>query len=265
MSGKGSPVEKYGYDAVIPADVLFNKDLSDRAKILYALLRNLSYQTGYAFARNERLQEFFGGCSEATISRLLKQLVDAKAIRIEGGDGGRQIRKIFVGEVYLHNLRKNEEVNPLKNEEVTNNSIKNNKKGKKKTAAVTKDVILEWLDRWAVGLNWANPADEGRVQGLVNELHAFVDMRFAKGRDMLTLRTASLLAGKLVSNSDGYYDKVPAMRFMLMKAIDKGWDSVWPIKQENQDEYQDFLKREYGIVPEAPKAQEYGDGDAGWL
>ena len=50
-------INKIGYFAVIPATVLFNKELKPNAKLLYALITTLANKEGYCFASNKYLGE----------------------------------------------------------------------------------------------------------------------------------------------------------------------------------------------------------------
>lgn len=88
--------EKPGYYAIIPAPVLFDEDMPDRAKLLYGVMSTMTGMTGYCFASNSYLMRLFG-ISERTLQNYLRSLKDAGAIRIEDGDGGSSTRKIYCG------------------------------------------------------------------------------------------------------------------------------------------------------------------------
>ena len=51
---------KIGYYAVIPATILFNKDLKANEKLLYAIITILSNKEGYCFASNAYLSNLLG-------------------------------------------------------------------------------------------------------------------------------------------------------------------------------------------------------------
>lgn len=59
--------------AVITAPVLYNKNLSDKQKLLIAVISNLSNEKGYCFASNQYLADVLG-CDKLTISRHLSAL-----------------------------------------------------------------------------------------------------------------------------------------------------------------------------------------------
>lgn len=59
-------MENHNWYAVIPASVLMDNNLSDKQKLLIALVSNLSNEKGYCFASNRYLGERLN-CSEVTI------------------------------------------------------------------------------------------------------------------------------------------------------------------------------------------------------
>lgn len=63
----------HNWYAVLPAKVLLSKELSDKQKLLIALISNLSNERGYCFASNRYLGECLD-CSESTIKDHLKKL-----------------------------------------------------------------------------------------------------------------------------------------------------------------------------------------------
>ena len=89
-------MEKPSYWAVLVAPVLYNPDLPDFTKLLYAVISSLTEQTGYCWASNERLARDFRKTTR-TIQRSLRELQEAGYIRIEDGDGGPGRRKIYAG------------------------------------------------------------------------------------------------------------------------------------------------------------------------
>ena len=72
--------EKPNYYAVIPAEVRYDKELKDKAKLLYGEITCLSNEYGYCYASNK----YFANLYEvdlSTISRLIKNLVDRGYIK----------------------------------------------------------------------------------------------------------------------------------------------------------------------------------------
>ena len=66
-------VVQHSWFAVIPAEILLHKEISDKGKLLYALVSNLSNEKGYCFALNKYLAEKLN-CSKDTITRHLTEL-----------------------------------------------------------------------------------------------------------------------------------------------------------------------------------------------
>lgn len=99
------PREQFSAWANIPARVLFDREISDRAKLLYGLISCMSNSYGFAFAKNSTLMRYLN-VEERSLQRTLKQLLDGGYIRIEDGSGGRgTLRKIFTVDVCPRNPR----------------------------------------------------------------------------------------------------------------------------------------------------------------
>ena len=86
----------HNWYAVLPAKVLLSKELTDKQKLLIALISNLSNERGYCFASNRYLGECLD-CSESTIKEHLKKLEDLGIL-------GRVIKLKENGEVDFRSL-----------------------------------------------------------------------------------------------------------------------------------------------------------------
>lgn len=74
-------MEQPNYYAIIPANVRYDNELSDKAKLLYGEITSLCDKEGYCWATNEYFSKLYQ-TSEKTITRNLKQLEDKMYINL---------------------------------------------------------------------------------------------------------------------------------------------------------------------------------------
>ena len=135
------------YYAIIPANVRYDKNLKDKAKLLYGEITALCNEKGYCWASNRYFAELYS-VSIKTISTLIKNLIDNGYIYSEiiYKDGSKEIDKRYLKLVNnpienIVNTPMEEKVNtPMEekvkdNNTVINNTIINNKKEKKEKAS----------------------------------------------------------------------------------------------------------------------------------
>ena len=79
------PREQFSAWANIPARVLFDREISDRAKLLYGLISCMSNSYGFAFAKNSTLMRYLN-VEERSLQRTLKQLLDGGYINGTSAD-----------------------------------------------------------------------------------------------------------------------------------------------------------------------------------
>ncbi len=133
--------EKPNYFAVIPANVRYDKDLKDKAKLLYGEIVALSNQYGYCYASNKYFANLYG-VTTTTISLLIKNLIDKGYIESEiiYKEGTKEILnrylKIFK-EGYLKNLKHNN--TSINNKENNNINIITKERFKKPTLEEVKE------------------------------------------------------------------------------------------------------------------------------
>ena len=67
--------DKPNYYAILPANIRYDTELRDKAKLLYGEITALCNKNGYCFASNKYFAELYG-VTTTTISTLIKELVD---------------------------------------------------------------------------------------------------------------------------------------------------------------------------------------------
>lgn len=244
--------EHFSIYTVFPTSLFFRRDISDSQKMLYGLLSCMADSKGYAYPRNATLQRYLGGVSHDTVSRRLKALEEVGAIRIEGGEGGPGIRKIYIVGVDFANIRKNayvEDDNLRKSAEGTQYK-EQKKKNNNKKARATEEEVSDWITKWAVSLGY----ERELTTGLIADFFGFVDSRKAKGKPFLTIRAVSMQANKLVKNAGhpGTTEAIARMRYMLRSSITHNWEEVYPIDERTERDFWLWAGQEYGLnQPEA--------------
>lgn len=254
--------EQFSAWANIPSKVLFDHELSDRAKLLYGLISCMSNAYGFAFAKNSTLQRYLG-VEERSLQRTLKQLLDGGYIRIEDGSGGRgMLRKIYTVDVRPKNPVNPDGVNPDKSDGVIINSSNNKKRNNKRPSAQLSDeALLEWFDNWAVRLE----ADPEETIRLCQDLHAFCEVRKAKRKPILTVNAAGRHAAKLLAYAADFPDnKIPAMRYVLSQSIESNWEKLYPI--DKPEAFYRWLHDNYGVTAKPEARNDTPDEEeAEWL
>lgn len=122
--------EKPSYYAIIPANVRYDNELKDKAKLLYGEITSLSTKEGYCYASNKYFANLYN-VSTTTISLLIKNLVDKGYIESEiiYKEGTKEILKRYlkiIKDPYLKNLKY-----PIKENLKDNNTSNNNTSIKK--------------------------------------------------------------------------------------------------------------------------------------
>lgn len=120
--------QQASYFGILPAEVRYNKDITDFAKILYAEFMALSNTYGYCFATNKYFAELYDRDAD-TVSRAVTQLRRCGFIKVDIIDSFQ--RKIYpLVAVGVRQNSRGGTVNSSKgyDENVDNNNIINNKK-----------------------------------------------------------------------------------------------------------------------------------------
>ena len=247
--------EHFSIYTVFPTSLFFRRDISDSQKMLYGLLSCMADCKGYAFPKNATLQRYLGGVSEDTVSRRLKALEDVGAIRIEGGQGGHGLRKIYIVGVDFSYLRKNAEVeDSYLRKSAEGIQLKNKKNKSNNKAKAAEEEINDWISKWAISLGY----ERELTTALISDFFAFADSRKAKGKPFLTIRAVSMQANKLVKNAGapGTTEAVARMRYMLRSSITHNWEEVYQIDQRTEHDFWLWAGQEYGISRPGEDAEE---------
>lgn len=133
--------EKVGYYSVIPATVLYNKELKANEKLLYAIITSLACKEGYCFASNNYFAEELG-VHPKTVSSWISDLRDKNFIRVDLiRNENKQIiqRKIYINDVpyplnngYHYKSKNGQAIHPKVEDNNIKNNIKNNNKVNRK-------------------------------------------------------------------------------------------------------------------------------------
>ena len=120
--------EQKNYYAIIPANVRYDKNLKDKAKLLYGEITALCNEKGYCWANNEYFANLYG-ISKTTVSLLIKNLIDNGYIYSEiiYKDGTKEILNRYLSIVKYPIKEKLKDNNTVINNTI-NNLYKNSKK-----------------------------------------------------------------------------------------------------------------------------------------
>ena len=220
------------YYAIIPANVRYDKNLKDKAKLLYGEITALCNEKGYCWASNRYFAELYS-VSIKTISTLIKNLIDNGYIYSEiiYKDGSKEIDKRYLKLVNnpienIVNTPMEEKVNtPMEekvkdNNTIINNTIINNKKEKKEKKKTKKEPTQTEIDE-VVNAYTSN-------EELKTAIIEFVKFRkgMGKGRFMTTY-AVKLLTKKLDRFANDDNTKIE----IINKSILNGWSDVYELKE----------------------------------
>lgn len=118
--------DKPNYYAIIPANVRYDSNLKDKAKLLYGEITALSNKNGICFASNSYFAKLYN-VTNTTISLLIKDLIDNGYIEREiiYKDGTKEIENRYLRilkEGYLRNLKGGMQENLKDNNTSINNT-----------------------------------------------------------------------------------------------------------------------------------------------
>jgi hypothetical protein len=153
--------EKPNYYAIIPADVRYDNELKDKAKLLYGEITSLSDKYGYCYASNKYFAELYG-VTVTTISLLIKNLVEKGYIEseIKYKEGSKEILNRYLKIIkggYLKNFKEGY-LKKIKDNNININNTSNNNKyiymGTYKRIKLTKEQYNKLINDY--GENYIN-------------------------------------------------------------------------------------------------------------
>lgn len=247
--------QRPSYYAIVPANVRYDDRLSANAKLLYGEITALANRDGYCFATNAYFAEQYQ-MKERSIIRMISQLNDLGYINVritgsptEGRAFGRRIyidasaAAIFDSETLTkksyHDNIVTETMTKKSGSHIINNNTEN--KGDARAKKSDDSDARSELTAWAVGYAPESP-------DLIARLMDFCDVRKRKRKPLTSGRAVTGLTNKLVRYSDNC---IQVMLRMLDESIERGWDSVYPLKPD--------VLREVLEDADAPTGEDGGD------
>lgn len=170
--------EKPNYYAIIPADVRYDNELKDKAKLLYGEITSLSDKYGYCYASNKYFAELYG-VTVTTISLLIKNLVEKGYIEseIKYKEGSKEILNRYLKIIkggYLNNFKEGY-LKKVKDNNININNTSNNKyiyMGTYKRIKLTKDQYNKLIDDYG----------EDYINQIINRLDEYVESNNNKNK-----------------------------------------------------------------------------------
>jgi uncharacterized phage protein (TIGR02220 family) len=158
-----------GFYYTIPSDIFFDKNLSDKAKLLFGLVANFCNKYGKCFVSNKHLGETLDR-SESTISRLVSELVDAGYLNsiVDKNDSNKRTLTLYAKMSIP--IRKNAYTYTQKRED--NNTIYNNTK-----LNIFKEIISYLNDKANTKFKDGNKANQRIISGRLDEGHTLEDFK----------------------------------------------------------------------------------------
>ena len=145
---------KPSYYAIIPADVRYNADIPDGAKLLYGEITALTNAQGYCWASNAYFARLYS-CSVDTISRWVKALADAGYIRTQIDRENGNERRIYLEVAIRKNADTLSAKMPI--------AIRKNAEQNSKDNNTEKDIVIEsenQFQNWLLSIKTENSTRE---------------------------------------------------------------------------------------------------------
>jgi uncharacterized phage protein (TIGR02220 family) len=158
-----------GFYYTIPSDIFYNKDLSDKAKLLFGLVANFCNKYGKCYVSNKYLGDVLDR-SEGTISRLVNELVEAGYLHsiVDRNDANKRTLTLYAKMIIP--ILKNDYTYSQKRED--NNTIYNNNK-----LNIFKEVISYLNQKANTKFKEGNKANQRMISGRLDEGHTLEDFK----------------------------------------------------------------------------------------
>jgi uncharacterized phage protein (TIGR02220 family) len=158
-----------GFYYTIPSDIFFDKNVSDKAKLLFGLVANFCNKYGKCYVSNKYLGEVLDR-SEGTISRLVSELVEAGYLKsiVDKKDANKRTITLYAKMTIP--IRKNEDTYTQKRED--NNTIYNNTK-----LNIFNDVISYLNDKANTTYKSSNKANQRMISARLDEGYKLEDFK----------------------------------------------------------------------------------------
>ncbi len=211
--------EKPNYYAIIPADVRYDKNLKDKAKLLYGEITALSNKDGYCYANNKYFADLYQ-VNIRTIKDLIKSLIDRGYIKsvIVYKDNSKEVmqRKLYLVKKFSP---PGEEIFTRGGEEIftENNTSINNKK---------ENIIIN-----------NNIKEKYFENEKLNDL--FIE--FLKQRKKLKAINSDRAINQLLAKLEPYDDLVKEQ--MIEESLVNSWKSVFPIKKQKEQKKEEWWNK----------------------
>ncbi len=148
------------YFSIIPAEIKYNRDITDFAKILYGEIMSLSNDKGYCYATNQYFADLYGKDKD-TISKTVASLKTIGVVSVEIVDSfQRKIYPLIAVGVRQNNLGGSVKTPKGIDENVDNNNKYNNKENNNITSTSKKILVKRNLKKRKTFIESMIPEDK---------------------------------------------------------------------------------------------------------
>lgn len=184
-------ISKPTYYSIIPADVRYDKDLMDKAKLIYSEITALSNSMGYCYASNQYFADLYS-ITIRQVQTLLKDLSNKGYIKV---DRNSKPRKIHIATVKFSSSYREENFMVDREENFTHNNTSNNNKKNNTPSPELVSEFKAWYSKYP------NPRNE--TQTMKN----YISTRKKYSAEQLMSALDNYLADIEKNNTDKRYIK----------------------------------------------------------